>query len=210
MALASYDDLVSEITYWLVDRTDLVSRIPTYISMCEAEIYRRLRIVAMETSFSTAFATDATTLALPSDFKQFKFLYVVGNPDVSDLDEVSPGYIYKMYPNTSQTNIPQYYAITGSSIIFGPSPNTTYTVTGIYWAKLPGLSSTNQTNWFTNNACDLLLYGSLANAIRAIRDDQNIKTDYDAQFEKLINQVMAENRDIVSGGSRKVGRYIPY
>ena len=210
MALASYDDLVAECAYWLVDRTDLVARIPTFLALTEAQIYRRLRIRAMETAFSQAFLSNSATLTLPSDFKQFKFLYVNSAPDVSELLQKSPDYIYKMYPDPAMTGVPQYYAITGDTIIFGRPPNSTYTVTGIYYAKLAALSATNQTNWFTANASDLLLYGMLAQGVRAIRDDATVQSDYDFQFERRLKDLEVENTAAKFDSSRKIGRYIPF
>ena len=209
-SLDTYSNILSALQAWLVDRTDLVDDCPNFIRMAEMRIYRELRIAAMETAFSGTFATDAVTLSVPSDYIEFDFAYVSSSTPIVELSRQSPKYIYKMFPFTAEKGTPYYFARVGSNFIFGPNPNTTHTVQGVYFAKLAALSLTNQTNWFTSNAPDLILNAALVEALRYLRDDVNLVTVAEAKYNSIKAAIIKADLQERRSGSTNVGRYIPY
>ena len=157
MALANYSDLQASIADWLA-RDDLTSAIVDFIALGEARIYRELRVRAMETTFSDTIASGV--IALPSGYKELKNAYVDGSP-TQKLSRKTAEWIYSEYPSRSAEAKPVVIAREGSNFIFGPFPDSTYTIKGIYYKKLDPLSDSNPTNWLTDDNPDLILYASL-------------------------------------------------
>ena len=160
MAITNYSTLKAAVADWL-DRDDLTSQIDTFLDLTEAVLARELRIKPMETALSSAISGGV--LAVPSDYLELRFAYVDGSP-VRWLELKDPGWIYLNYPTRSSTSKPYYIGREGDNFIFGPYPDDGYTIKGSYYAKLAALSASNETNWFTANAPDLLLFGCLLQA----------------------------------------------
>lgn len=157
MAISTYEELQTAIASW-AQRDDLTANIPDFIALGEARIYRDLRIRAMETALSAAIASGV--LAVPSGYIEMKHAYIDGSSAVR-IHRKTPEWIYKNYPTRSSDGKPLFFAREGENFIFGPYPNSTYTVKGIYYKRLPALSATNTTNWFTANEPGILLYAAL-------------------------------------------------
>lgn len=189
MAITNYSTLKTAIADWL-DRDDLTSQIDTFIDLCEAQIYRRLRIRAMETALSDTIASGV--ISVPSSYLELINAYVDGS-SAEPLQLTTPNHIYQRYPTRSSQGKPLYIAREGSSFIFGPYPDSTYTIKGLYYASLTALSTSNETNWFTSNAPDLLLFGSLVAATPYIGDDERAVL-WKAQYEEAIAEVTRQDR----------------
>lgn len=167
MSIANYSELQTAVTNWL-KRADLSTYIPDLITFGEARIYRDLRIRAMETALSTAISSGV--LAVPSGYLEMKHAYVNASP-VQWLQRKTAEWIYQKYPTRSADASPKFFAREGENLIFGPYPDSTYTIKGIYYKKLDALSASNTTNWFTANAPDLLLFATLCEAEPFLKND---------------------------------------
>jgi hypothetical protein len=160
MAITSYSTLKTEIANW-VDRDDLTDHLDTFIDLTEADINRRLRIQPMETVFSGSIASGV--FALPSGYRETLVMYHAdaagGEIETKPLD-----WLIRQYPTRSSSGRPCFAARAGSNFEFGPYPDSTYALSGIYYKAFDALSSSNETNWLTTDAPDLLLYGCLVQA----------------------------------------------
>lgn len=168
MAITSFTTLKNAVVDWL-SRDDMGSAVETMIGLAEARIYRELRIRAMETALSDTIASGV--IAVPSDYLELRYAYVDGAEAVS-LEPRNPEWITANYPRRSSDSKPVYIARDDDNFIFGPYPDSTYTIKGSYYAKLTALSSSNETNWFTTNAPDMLLYATLLHSAAYVGDDQ--------------------------------------
>jgi hypothetical protein len=106
--------------------------------------------------------------------------------------------IYARYPVRSGAEIPRDIAVEGSNFIFGPYPGD-YTISGIYYARLTPLSASNTTNWFTTNATDALLYGSLLEAAPFLGDDPRVPM-WQIAFDLAIASIKKEETRARSSG----------
>lgn len=188
MAITNYSTLKVAIADWL-DRDDLSTQLDTFIDLCEARLARELRIKPMETALSDTIASGV--IAVPSDYLEMRYVYVDGSP-TRLLEQKDPGWIYWQYPDRAATSKPAYIARDGSSFIFGPFPDSTYTIAGSYYAKFTALSASNETNWLTTNAPDLLLYGALLAATPYIGDDERANV-WSAQYEQALKHVTRQD-----------------
>jgi hypothetical protein len=194
MAIGTYSELQTAVQNW-TDRSDLSSRIPEFIALCEADLNRRLRIRAMETR-ATATAAEEY-ISLPSDFLEMRNFQLNTSPKQT-LRLVTPEYIDTFWTG-STTGKPLVYTFIGGEIQLAPSPDGSYTAEMDYYAKLDIASDT--TNWVLTNAPGLYLYGSLLQAEPFLKNDKRIGT-WKAMFEQAMKDVEdADKRERWSGNS---------
>jgi len=200
LSLATYADLQTATANWL-KRADQTSLIPDFITLAETEIFRHLRVRQMETVFSGTIASDGT-LALPgANYIELKHAYVNASP-FSVLLKQSPKFIYDKYPTRASTDRPRYVAREGNSFIFGPYPDSLYTVGGVYYQNLGPLSASAHTA-FTNNP-DVYLFGTLLQAVRTLKDDAGITRWQPLYQAALVSANSAADRENWAGSDLAV------
>jgi hypothetical protein len=195
MALDTFAGLKTTIADYL-NRDDLTSIIPSFISIAEAKFNRKLRTRQMikraNAQIETAF------FAYPSDWLQAKEFQLNTNPIVrlgfvteAQGDELKGG-------RFTAAGQPLYYTITGSQLEFIPSPDTTYSAELTYYAKIPALSDSNTSNWLLAYAPDLYLYGALMEASPYLKDDERLATWGQLYANSLGDIEVADQRASVS------------
>lgn len=178
-AITDLTSLKAEIAGWL-HRADLTAEIPGFIQLGENRIYRDLRVRQMETSLSTAISSG--TIAVPTGYVEMKYAYINGSPMVK-LQRKDAEWIYHNYPTRSADGTPRYFAREAETFIFGPYPDSGYTVKGVYYKKLAVLTTTN---WLTDDVPDLILFASLCEAAPWTANDERI-----GLWEKKYAQIAA-------------------
>lgn len=196
MALATYSDLKTAVGSWL-NRSDLTSNIPDLIALGEARIYKKLRIRAMEATLNVTIA--AGVAALPADYIELKYAYVDGTP-VTPLQRKTAEWIINKYPTRSADYTPHFIAQDGGNFIFGPYPDTTYTIKGTYYKRLTALSDSNTTNWFMTNAPGILLYAALLESDVFMQNDDRIQL-WQAKFDQELADISDEDKNESFSGS---------
>jgi len=196
VALSTFSDLKDAILDHL-DRPDLVAFDDDFLKIGENRIYRDLRIRAMEAAYSAVISSGSASL--PSDYVELKSAYVNSSPTRA-LERATVEFIYKQYPTRSAEGKPRYIAREGSSFIFGPYPDDSYTINGIYYKRLTALSSSNTTNWFTDNAPEILLYAGLCAAEKFLGNDARVPL-WNSMYETLREAIQAEDRKEQFSGS---------
>ncbi len=188
MALTSYSTLKSSIADWL-NRDDLTSVIPDFISLAEAQIERK---VPTQKMVKRANATiDTPFSALPADFVSAKSLVLTSTAPVQPLVFLSEDELDAKKWTYRTTGKPIYYALIGNQIEVLPAPDTGYTAELTYVATLAKLSDSNTSNWVLERHPDVYLYGSLLQAAPYLRDDERVAlwtTLYGQALEDMIVQ----------------------
>lgn len=194
MAITTYAELKTAVANWL-NRSDLTTRIPEFISMAEDRCAQSLRIRAMETS--SDLTVNAQTVALPTRYLETRRLYIDGNP-VQRLRYMDPKDFWERWAST-RSGKPLFYTIEGENYVFGPTPDATYTGKCLFYQRLAALSADEDTNWLLTNARGLLLYGALLESAPFIGDDPRLLT-WAALWDDLEEKVTKANKtDRVSG-----------
>lgn len=200
MALSTYTELKTSIGDWL-NRTDLTSVIPDFISLAEAQIERQLRTRQMIVRATASFAAGAEYGTVPDDFLEAKAVKLDTNPvtsltfqTIDALDQLS---------NTTylSSGKPLYFTVVGNQFRLLPIPDGAYTADLVYYAKLSKLSSTNATNWLLTQAPDVYLYGSLLQAAPYLQDDARISVWSSLYAAGLDQLQVADDRGSTSGGA---------
>jgi hypothetical protein len=196
VSLTTYSELKTSLANWL-HRSDLTSNIPDFISLCEADFNRKLRIRAMETQTTLTCVAGTATVALPTRYKQMKRIYVAGTPK-QKLTFVSAEQLYNTYAG-SIAGKPKVYTIEGENVVFGPTPDSAYSVPVNYFSSFAALTDVATTNWVLTNCPDIYLYGSLVAAEPYILNDKRLAL-WKVQYDKAIqDQQTEDDRDRASG-----------
>lgn len=189
MALSSYSTIKTAIGDWL-GRSDLGDPIDDMIDIAEARIYGELRLSFMESALSVTISSGVATI--PSDFLELKHAYIDGTP-TQWLDVKAAQWIHQMYPTRSSDSKPTFIAVDDGNFIFGPYPDSGYTLKGTYYAKPTALSTSNETNWVVTNAPDLVLFGALVESAPYLGDDPRI-TLWEAKFQQTVDRVKRQEK----------------
>ena len=190
MALTSYAELQTEIAGWL-HRADLASAIPTMITLAEARIFREVRARSMETSFTDTISSGV--IAIPTSYIELKYAYVDKAADQT-LKRREARFIYEKYPTRTAGGIPKYIAREASNFIFGPYPDSDYTITGVYYKNIGPLSSSAHA-LFTDNP-DLYMWAALAESEPYLKNDKRVAL-WEAKYRMIKDAVngLAERED---------------
>ncbi len=182
----TYAELKTQIEGYL-NRSDLTSVLDDFIKYTEAECNRKLRHKDMMKR-STAIA-DNQYMQLPGDWLGAINVDLQGtNPTVS-LKQISLESMddYRT-ANGDPTGQPVFFAIDGDTLELAPTPVTPVTLQLVYYAEIPGLSSTNTENFLSRTAPDVYLYGALKHASIYLMEDDRISL-FVQYFEKAIEEM---------------------
>lgn len=196
MSIASYSELKTAVANW-INRSDLTSYVPDFIALGEARIYRELRIRAMETALSSTIASGV--ISVPNDYVEMKHCRIDGSP-TQHLTRKTAAWIYENYPTRSSDGKPKFFAQDAGSFIFGPYPDSTYTVKGTYYKRLTALSDSNTTNWFVTNAPGILLFAALCETEPFLRNDSRLVL-WQAKYDQEKEGIEREERQEQFSGS---------
>lgn len=166
MAITTYAELQTAVANWL-NRTDLTSRIPEFISLGEAYINRKLRTVDQYSVATLSASTEYT--ALPTDWAESVNLVLVASPEYL-LEYVSPQQMAEEKQFRSTSGKPVYHSIIGRSIQLVPAPDTAYTIRLSYYKLIPALSASATTNWLLTLHPDIYMAATLVAACKYLRD----------------------------------------
>ena len=195
-AIDTFSEIKTAVGDYL-DRSDINSQIDEFIRFGELRIFRECRLRAFETALSSTIASGV--IAVPSAYIEMKYAYVDGSP-TSSLQRKDLSYIYEKYPTRSADSKPKFYAREGSNFIFGPYPDSGYTIKGIYYGALTALSTDNETNWIATDAPDLLVYAALLEAEPFLGNDERIPV-WEAAYNRTKAHIQAQDDQEAFSGS---------
>jgi len=198
MALTTYTELKTSIGDWL-NRSDLTTAIPDFISLAEAQIERTLRTRQMIVRANASF--DAQYGAVPSDFLEVKSLKLTSTNPQTPLSFLSIDALDNEMTKYTASGKPKFFGVVGGQFRIVPTPDSNYTTELTYYAKLTKLSSSVSSNWLLASSPDIYLYGALLQAAPYLQDDARIQT-WATLYERALNDSQtADDRSASSGGA---------
>ena len=198
MALDTYANLQTVIGNWL-NRSDLTTAIPDFISLAETQMMRRMTKRLSEEGKSiprsaitrnAAFSINAETVSVPSDFLgPINFTIDAQGRKLTYLSPESFAAEKARRGTSPASDVPQFYTVIGTLFQFCPVPDTTYTGTLVYWTALSALSVSNTTNWILTKHPDVYLYGALTQSAPYLQDDARLAT-WGALFQAALEDML--------------------
>lgn len=171
MTITNYGTLKTAIADTL-NRDDLTSVIPVFVSLAHAQFNRKIRSHRQITRGSLTI--DAHFEALPADWQETIRITMDANP-IRVLTQISMDDLTRYRTATdNSTDAPVYFAHNGTDIELFPTPSTSYTGEITYYASITALSADGDTNWLLTNHPDIYLYGSLVHSAPYLKDDARL------------------------------------
>jgi hypothetical protein len=189
MALTNYTELKASIADWL-NRADLTSQIPDFIALAEAGFNRELRTVQMEVMSDGAW--DEDQVPVPLDWLETRTFRLENPAAGSALLEYVGEAEWDSLQTQGLSGTTRYYTIINGVFQVLPPVTTSQSYILRYYAQIPALSDTNQTNWLLAKSPDLYLYSSLLSASGFLKDDERIPV-WATGRQAIIQNMMLES-----------------
>ena len=195
----NYTDLKAEIAEFL-NRDDLTSIIPTFISLAEAEFQRVIRHWKMEQRATGQQTGGDQYMQIPADWLETIRMHIVGS-GTSAITMQSRAAIADIRAKNEDvsTKAPYYYCHADSQFELYPTPAEDTDIELLYYQKIPVLSASNATNWLLDEAPDLYLYGALKHSAPYLAEDARVAVWKDLYSEAVLGTNIAAERSRYSG-----------
>ena len=171
----TYDSLNYYVLQYL-ERSDLatINAIPTFITLAEFEIAQEIKTLGQLQIVESTMNANSPNLAKPARWRKtvsMNYTDASGNKNPIFLRKYE--YLISYSQNSTTGGAPLYYADTSWDWWYvSPTPDQSYAFEVLYYERIAPLSSTNQTNWLTQNAPTAMLYGTLLQAMPFLKNDQ--------------------------------------
>jgi len=196
MAISTYAELQTAIADFL-NRDDLTSVIPTFIDLAESRIARDLRHRNQEKRAEAPL--NERYEILPPDFLEMRRLTLSDGTQVEPISSAEMA--DRRLAGDDIAGKPCFYYMTANEIEFYPTPDDTYTMTMLYYAKIDDLSDDINATWLLINHPDVYLYGSLINAAIYLFDEPKIQL-WTQMYQQAVESLNIESkRSQFSGGA---------
>jgi hypothetical protein len=179
-------------------RSDLSTPAGDLVLLGEIWLMRKVRATEMETALSVMISNGVATP--PTGFLGLKHAYIDGTP-TQPLRTMSAGQLLNRYPVRASSSKPCAIAFDAGALIFGPFPDSGYTVKGTYYKRQGPLSS-GVYDLFTNHQ-DLFLMACLCEAEPYIKNDKRMPM-WKAKREELLMDVNTQSQGISYSGGMAV------
>jgi hypothetical protein len=129
----------------------------------------------MLTMVGGLFTAGSRTVSLPPDFLGVKsFRYTTAAGDEATVNYFAPDGLFSGYGGAA-TGAPAGYTVVNDQILLGPTPDSQYSYTLIYFAAVPPLITDTDTNWVLAKFPTAYLFGSLMQNSVYLMDDARVQ-----------------------------------
>lgn len=189
MTYQEIKDLIADV----LNRQDLTTVIPTFITLCEAGLNRELEHYKMEKRSSTTFNDRYHTV--PSDFIKVSRIHLTtGEP----LRLVSIDEMQEMRSQSDASGKPKYYSVSAGEFELYPTPDGDHAAEVYYLAELTPLSI--EENFVATDHPDLYLYGSLVHTAPYLKEDERIQT-WAGLYNKALSMANSQSTQAKHSGT---------
>lgn len=192
--IMTYSSLFTDIQQYLDRATDtsLTSQIPSFIGLGSLRCARELKTLGFKAVYTFTCVSTSSVIAKPARWRETISMNLGTGEGFNTRNPVYPRsyeFCRSYWPNDTvaeSASPPIYYAdYDFNHWLIAPTPYTSYPIeVSIYENPVP-LSDTNQTNWLTENAQDMILYASLIEAEPFIKNFELIQV-WKANFDRSL------------------------
>ena len=186
LTYAGLTDLVLQ----YLERSDaaVVNFIPTAVMLAEFEIAQDIKTLGQMIVVDSTMTASNPVIAKPALWRKTVSMTVVdANGDKQPVYLRKLEYLNSYAPDVTATGTPLYYADYDFEHWFvAPTPSTNFAFEALCYTRLTPLSSSNQTNWLTQNAPNALLFGTLKQTAPFLKDDARL-----AVWSQMFDAAMA-------------------
>jgi len=155
-------------------------QIPRLINLAERRIARELKVQGFIAVVSETMTVGQSVYPKPDRWRDTVSINIGTGPSLANRTTLFTRdyeYCRAYWPNESETETPVFYAdYNYDNWLFAPTPDQEYPFEVLYYELPPLLDDSIQTNWLTEYAPQLLLYGTLLEATPFLKNDERIAT----------------------------------
>jgi hypothetical protein len=198
--MANYTYLVSDIINAVEDDSaEFYAYVPNIVNRAEERLTKDLDDYGLVTYTSIAVSSGNNKVTLPSGTRVVKNLNIKSNGTRINLLLRTDEFLNDYWPVSASTAEPRYYAKrNNTTILIAPTPASTYSGEIAYTKKPDALTSTNQTNYFSDGCYDLLFNACMLEAMLFIKNYTQVPT-YQNMYTQILdlqrNQARRTRRD---------------
>ena len=172
MALTTYTELKASIADFL-NRDDLTTVIPDFITLAESQINRDVRHWRMEARSSGVQDASDEYMQIPADWVETIRLHLTGT-GTSVVNLISRDAMAdKRQGDEDVSGTPMYYTHADGQFQLYPTPSADTDFELLYYQKIPSLIS-NADNWLLLDSPDVYLYGALLHSAPYLAEDERV------------------------------------
>jgi len=190
----TYTSLVADVTLYL-ERSDAqtINQIPSFINLAESIISDELKILGQQETVSATMVQGTPVIAKPTRWRKTTSFNITVAGERKPLLLRKYEYLRNYWPNPTTEGEPAFYAdYDFDNWLIAPTPDAAYTFEVLYYEKIQPLDATNQTNWFTINAPQAMLYGTLLQAMPFLKNDSRVQL-WQALYDRAVQTLKLEN-----------------
>jgi hypothetical protein len=195
----TYDSLVSDVQLY-AERSDtpFVTQIPRLIMMAENRLASEVRSLGFLRTVSLTVQEDVATYTKPARWRETTQLSITTSTGVKFLRNRGYSYCKTYWPDPALTEEPKFYSdVDYEHYAVFPTPDADYAAELHYYERPEPLSSTNQTNWTTRYAPQLLLYATLLEAQPFLKLPERI-AEFQGLYDRALQMVKMEDTSRMS------------
>jgi hypothetical protein len=177
-------------------------QIPRLINLAERRIARELKIQGFINVVTGTLQTGVSVYAKPDRWRDTVSINIgtgAQNNTRKMLFTRAYEYLLSYWPDRTATSRPIFYAdYDYTHWLYAPTPDADYPFEVLYYELPPLLDDVVQTNWLTEYAPQLLLYGTLLEATPFLKNDERIpvwQSMYDRSAAMLNGEDLAKILD---------------
>ena len=186
MALSTYSELQATVANYL-NRDDLATLIPTFITLTENRLNRELRVRANMVRATTTTTAGQAFYDLPSDLIELRNITYDSDSQSHALRYLSPESVSREY-GTVLSGQPRAYTNLGNDLKLTPTPDAAYTISINYYSQLRSLSDNVTTNDVLAEYPSLYLFGSCLEGAIYLNDTDQANR-FGSVFQKALDDV---------------------
>jgi len=187
----NYSELLSNVRNYTEVGSEVLSDsiIDVFIVNTENKVQKQLDLDAFRKVATSSFTIGSAFITLPDDFDLERGVQIVDQAtnDRTWLEQRDTTFIDEYnVDRTNNTGKPRYYANWDqNTMIFAPTPDATYTIE-LWYNKTPDhLSSSTTTTWLSNNAPEVLIYGTVAEAFSYLKNPTYVQL-YEQKYVQAV------------------------
>lgn len=196
----TYTSLLADIENYC-ERHDaqFLAQIPEFISNAEVRIATENKPFGLQ-RIVTGTMTGAV-FAKPIRWRRTRSFSILVGGERKYLKLRTYEYCRTYWPIAASTAEPVYYCdYDFEHFLIAPTPDASYDFELSYFERAEPLSEANQTNWTTQNAPQLLLYGALMEAMPFLKNSERIP-EFQGLYDRAMNSIIKEDSERIVDAS---------
>ena len=179
----------------------------TIVQNTENRIFRELNIDAFRQYATSNMVEGQRYISVPTGLRNIRYVQVTdGSGNQTFLEQKDTSFMAEYDPTPgSSYGLPKYYANWDQDTwVVAPTPGDTYSITIAFYAQPESLTlNDSNSNYISNNAQDMLLYGSLVETYKFLKGPVDMIQVFEQSY-----QTAKESFGIEQTGRRRRDEYV--